>query len=93
MLSDPAEPPDASRSKAELWRRRLFLVIEVLFFVEMGIMLLVLPWTHVWTDSPILNSSLAVRQVAESGFVRGMVSGLGLINLWIAISDAVQYQE
>jgi hypothetical protein len=71
----------------------LFLVIEVLFFVEMGIMLLVLPWTHVWTDSPILNSSVTTRQLAESGFVRGMVSGLGLINLWIAIADAVRYQE
>jgi hypothetical protein len=71
----------------------LFLVIEVLFFVEMGIMLLVLPWTHVWTDSPVFNYSLTLRTVAESGFFRGAVSGLGVINLWIAISDAVRYQE
>jgi hypothetical protein len=34
-----------------------------------------------------------VRQIAESGFVRGVLSGLGLVNLYIAISDAVNYRE
>lgn len=71
----------------------MFLVIEVLFFVEVGMVLLVLPWTRIWTDNPILNTSFHVRQIAESGFLRGMLSGLGLVNLYIAISDAVTYRE
>jgi hypothetical protein len=25
--------------------------------------------------------------------VRGVVSGLGLLNIWIAVSDAIEYRE
>lgn len=99
VLPPPKQPPvDGPRdedapSRGDLWRRRMFLVIEVLFFVEVGMVLLVLPWTHLWIDNPILNTSFHVRQFAESGFVRGVLSGLGLVNLYIAISDAVTYRE
>lgn len=86
-------PEEDAPPRGDLWRRRMFLVIEVLFFVEVGMVLLVLPWTHLWTDNPILNTSFHVRQIAESGFVRGVLSGLGLVNLYIAISDAVTYRE
>jgi len=71
----------------------MFLMIEVLFFVEVGMVLLVLPWTRLWSDNPLLNTSFQVRQIAESGFLRGVLSGLGLVNLYIAISDAVTYRE
>ena len=91
--SQAERPEEAPPSRGELWRRRTFLVIEVLFFVEVGMILLVLPWTRLWTDNPLLNSSFYVRQIAESGFLRGVLSGLGLVNLYIAISDAVTYRE
>jgi hypothetical protein len=29
----------------------------------------------------------------ESGAIRGLVSGLGILNLWIAISEAIHYKE
>jgi hypothetical protein len=44
-------------------------------------------------NNPLLNASFHVRQIAESGFLRGVLSGLGLVNLYIAISDAVTYRE
>jgi hypothetical protein len=87
---DHEDPP---RPRRELWKARTLLVLEVLFFVELGVMLAVLPWTPLWKHNPILNSSLPLRQLAESGFVRGLVTGLGLVNLWIAIQDAVNYRE
>ena len=90
----PGEPPaEATPSRGDLWRRRVFLVIEVLFFVEVGMVLLVLPWTSIWMNNPLLNVSFHARQIAESGFLRGALSGLGLVNLYIAISDAVTYRE
>jgi hypothetical protein len=91
---DPAIPPQgASAPEGNVWTRRLFLVIEVLFFVELGVVLVVLPWTHIWTDNPLLTKSYTLYQLSQSGFVRGVVTGLGLINLWIAIADAVNYRE
>ena len=36
-----------------------------------------------------------VREVTlgESGAFRGLISGLGLLNLWIAVSEAIHYKE
>jgi hypothetical protein len=31
--------------------------------------------------------------LALSGITRGIVSGLGLLNIWIAIYDAIHYKE
>lgn len=91
---DPPAPHDQTpRPRRELWKARTLLILEVLFFVELGVMLAVLPWTRIWTQNPLLNSSALLRHVAESGFLRGLVSGLGLVNLWIAIQDAVNYRE
>lgn len=90
---EPREPAAEQPPPIERWKRRALLVIEVLFFLDLGIMLVVIPWTNVWTNNPLLGLSYPLRQIAESGFVRGAVSGLGLINIWIAISDAVNYRE
>jgi hypothetical protein len=87
-------PPDADPpSSTDIWRGRTLLVMKVLFFVELGVMLVVVPWTHVWTENAVLTSSVALRAITQSGFFRGAISGLGLINLWIAIADAVEYRE
>ncbi len=55
--------------------------------------LLVLPWTPVWTQNSLLTGYPALQTIADHGFLRGAVSGLGLINIWIGIYDAVQYKE
>jgi hypothetical protein len=76
-----------------LWRARLWLAIRVIFFIQVGMMLLVVPWTPVWTRNSLVSSSIMLHDVLNMGFVRGAVSGLGLVNLWIGISDAVHYRE
>lgn len=91
---EPRSPqPPALPPSRELWKRRIFLVLEVLFFLEAGLILLITPWTRIWTENPLLDISFTLRQIGESGFLRGAVSGLGLINLWIAFVDAVNYHE
>ena len=55
--------------------------------------LLVVPWTPVWTQNSLLQGLPTFKALVEHGFVRGAVSGLGLLNIWIGISDAVQYRE
>jgi hypothetical protein len=34
-----------------------------------------------------------LRVFFHSYFVRGLVTGLGLVDLWLGISEAVQYRE
>lgn len=80
-------------SRAELWLRRLTLALFVVVCVEVGMVLVVIPWTHAWTDNSLLISNLTLRSLALQNFVRGLVSGLGFINVWMGIWEAVHYRE
>ncbi len=80
-------------TRAAIWRARLWLVIRVVFFIQIGMMLIVVPWTPLWTRNSLVSAHITLHDVLNLGFVRGAVTGLGLINLWIGISDAVTYRE
>ncbi len=76
-----------------LWTQRLKLVILVLFCVELGMVLVVLPWTPVWQHNSLVADHPAFRQLFQHFFTRGAVTGLGLIDMWVGIWTAVQYRE
>ena len=73
--------------------RRIFLVIYVLFCVEVGVFLFFLPWLPLWLNNPLLAHWPALRHVMEHAFVRGAISGLGLVDVWVGISEALHYRE
>lgn len=76
-----------------VWAQRLKLVIFVLFCVELGMLLVVLPWTPVWTQNSLLAAHPELRAAFQHYFTRGAVTGLGLVDMWIGIWAAVQYRE
>ncbi len=86
-------PPPRRHTKWELWKRRITLIVFVLFCLEIGILLTVLPWTRVWTENSLLSGFSPIREFLMLGFVRGVVSGLGLLDIWMAIAEAVRYRE
>ena len=52
------------------------------------------PWSHTfWDQNPLFLGSPALASFAASGAVRGIVSGLGLLNLWIAFQDAIRHRD
>jgi len=59
----------------------------------LGLLLLFFPWMHFWTLNRFFLYYAPVAHFMQSGAVRGMVSGLGLLNFWIALSDAIHYKE
>jgi hypothetical protein len=71
--------------------------MAVLLFVfvcaAVGILLVILPWLPQWTDNRLLLGNPVWRSVVASGFVRGLCSGLGVLNLWIGFLEAVYYRE
>jgi hypothetical protein len=44
-----------------------------------------------WDQNPIFLHFPALGNLATLGAVRGIVSGLGLLNLWIAFQDAIHH--
>ena len=76
-----------------VWPRRLMLIIFVVFCMEVGIMLAVLPWKQVWTNNPMVLRMPSLRAFLGNYFVRGLFSGLGFVDLWIGFWEAVHYSE
>jgi len=72
---------------------RIWVVIRVAFFVELGMVLVVLPWTRAWTENSLLLAYPSVRFLLQNNFVRGLISGLGFLDLGFGISEALRYKE
>jgi hypothetical protein len=77
--------------KIWLWRFRALLLVTV--YATFGVLLVILPWTPKWTDNPLLLSSPELRTFVTNGFVRGLASGLGLLDLWLGFWEAIHYHE
>jgi hypothetical protein len=86
-------PPPERPSRSHLWMQRIWLVVFVLFCLEVGIILIVGPWTRAWTENSLTGSYPAVHEFLMNGFVRGAISGLGVVDFWIGIARAVSYRE
>ena len=57
------------------------------YFVEVGLVLLVVPWSPFWDRNYFFDLWPMLAQVTRSNVVRGAVSGLGIINLWAAMAE------
>lgn len=89
----PAPQPPAV-AIAPVWLQRLSLFVLVLFCVYLGVLVAILPWwTRVWNHNMWIQSRPALAAVLHNGAVRGVISGLGLLDIWIGISEAVHYRD
>ena len=61
-----------------------------IYCLEAGLFFTIVPWTRVWTLNPWLHSSVAVGMWADNPFVRGFVSGFGLVHLMVGVRDLVR---
>jgi len=66
-------------------RRLLFIA----FFLEVGLLLLVVPWSAYWDRNYFAQWSPLLKTVITNNFVRGAVSGLGLVNLGAGLGELV----
>ena len=62
--------------------------LSILSSLLVGIVLVVAPWyPPIWEANWLLQMWPAARGIVLSGFTRGAVSGLGLVNLVLALRD------
>ena len=55
---------------------------------------MILPWwSRIWDHNAFIQARPALRDILHNGAVRGLISGLGLLDIWIGISEAVHYRE
>jgi hypothetical protein len=61
----------------------------VAFFIEVGLLLIVLPWSAFWERNYFVALWPILRGVITNDFVRGGISGLGLVNLVAGFSELI----
>ncbi len=102
-----AQPPDRVPrwlERLELSLRvilRIFIGLFVCFLpwlghivVQFPVVLIFLPGARMlWDQNPIFQLFPALGDFATLGAVRGIVSGLGLLNIWIAFQDAIRHWD
>lgn len=57
------------------------------FFLEVGFVLLVVPWSAYWDRNFFTQALPELHALLSSGYVRGAVSGLGVVNVIAAIGE------
>jgi hypothetical protein len=64
-----------------------------LYCLEAGLFFVVVPWTRLWTLNPLLHRNMSVSMLAGNPFVRGFVSGFGVVHLLIGIKDKIRMTQ
>ena len=100
MSSDESVPPrhDPVSSPAQQriphWLMRTELYLRVLLRMYIGLAICYAPWSQLfWDQNPLFVQFPTLAIYAANGAVRGIISGLGLLNIWIALQDAIRHRN
>jgi hypothetical protein len=88
-----AEGQPLRQTRLHIWLHRILILLFVFVCAAMGVLLVILPWRPEWTDNHFLLGSPGLRTFVSNGFVRGLCSGLGLLDIWIGFWEAVHYHD
>jgi hypothetical protein len=66
---------------------RIRLLVYVAFFFEVGLLLLVLPWSAFWERNYFVFTWPAIKPFLTNNFVRGGVTGIGAVNVFAGVAD------
>ncbi|HEY7679486.1 MAG TPA: hypothetical protein VIC04_03140 [Terriglobia bacterium] len=65
---------------------RLTRFLLILFCFELGVLLVIVPWSDFWERNFFLDRYPELIPWLLNPFVRGAITGLGLLDIWIAAS-------
>jgi hypothetical protein len=100
-MSSSTEPDSGQAPKSDHppqriphWLVRTELYLRVLLRMYIGLAICYAPWSPLfWDQNPIFVRFPTLAIYAANGGVRGIISGLGLLNIWIAVQDAIRHRN
>jgi hypothetical protein len=75
------------------WYHKVYAVLFVTFCLEIGFFLLIFPWTEYWSSNYFSSLGPVLRRYWENTYVRGAISGLGVINLYVGFVEAFRLRR
>ena len=78
----------ASPGRGRFWQRRIWAICFTIFALEIGLFLMIFPWMDSWDINHLQRWSPRLEDWWRDPYLRGAVSGLGLVNVYIACREA-----
>src|ERR1044072_9035405 len=80
---------------------KLTIIFFILICFEIGVLLIILPWVpnSSWSDNYLLVLAAdrlqwpSLAMAIKSGYVRGAVTGLGMLNIMLGVWEIVNFQK
>jgi hypothetical protein len=72
---------------------RLFLFSVFALGIEVGLFLVALPWSSRWEHNYFVYRFPELWSWLRNYYLRGMISGLGLVDIGITLAAAARFQE
>jgi hypothetical protein len=91
---DPGSVETIGPPPAPVWLQRLSLAVLVIFCLYLGLLIAVLPWwKEMWDRNGLLLQYPTLHSFLTRGPVRGLISGIGVLDLWIGFSELIHYRD
>jgi len=82
---------DETPQRIPNWLQKMERFLRVIVRLYLGLLVCCAPWyPAAWDNNPLFASSPWLVAFISHGAVRGVVSGLGILNLWIAVREALR---
>lgn len=79
--------PVAVQKPVYRWYHKMSAVLFITFCLEIGLFLLIFPWTEYWESNYFSSLIPDWRQFWSNMYFRGAISGLGAVNLYISLAE------
>jgi hypothetical protein len=66
---------------------RLLRVLLLLLWLEMGLLIILIPWSTFWETNYFLNHYPSLIPILLNPYVRGAISGLGVVDAVLAVDS------
>lgn len=95
QIDGPApQPEEHTPHRIPHWLVRIELLVRVMLRMYIGLAICYAPWSPTfWDQNPLFLHFPMLAGMATNGAVRGLISGLGLLNLWVALQDILGRRE
>lgn len=64
-------------------------LLFIFYCFEAGLFFTVIPWTRFWSTNPLLHSTTLLATIAQNGYFRGFISGVGIVHLLIGAREII----
>jgi hypothetical protein len=89
-MTEPIPAPDAPAVQdgpRYRWYHKVVALIFIVFCLELGMFLVIFPWSDIWDRNLFPTLSPEWREYWDNPYLRGALSGLGILNVYISLVE------